>query len=173
MFTVIRQWIRGNQDISIFQTFYQSYRTGFKESTVIGILYIAGGMVLYVDLLYIQSQVLRGVLIILGILYFISFCYIFPILVHYDWKGIKLKLKCSLLFGISYLQYTLMLFVALAAVYFILLMFVPVATVLFGISIGAYIVMWMTHQVFKRIEMQSAATDSKNHKQSLEGDGAA
>ncbi|WP_462413050.1 YesL family protein [Neobacillus sp. Marseille-QA0830] len=173
MFTVIRQWIRGNQDVPIFQTFYESYRTGFKESAMFGLLYIAGGTILYVDLLHIQSQVLRGVMIIIGILYLISLSYIFPILVHYDWKGFKLKLKCSLLFGVSYLQYTLMLFVALAAVYFVLLMFVPVTMVLFGVSIGAYIVMWMANQVFKRIEMQSEAIAAKDRTQPLEGGGGA
>ncbi|WP_042454465.1 YesL family protein [Neobacillus dielmonensis] len=173
MFTVIRQWIRGNKDIPIFETFYQSYRTGFKESALIGLLYLTAGIILYVDLLYIESQVLRGVLIVVGILYLISLSYIFPILVHYDWKGVKLKLKCSLLFGISYLQYTLMLFVVLAAVYFALLMVVPVTMVLFGVSIGSYIVMWLTHQVFNRIEMQAGAMEAKDPNQPLEGGGGA
>lgn len=173
MFTVLRQWIRGNKDIPIFQTFHQAYRTGFKESALIGLLYTAGGIILYVDLLYVESQVLRGLLLVIGALYLISLGYIFPILVHYDWKGVMLKLRCSLLFGISCLQYTLMLFAILAAVYFVLLMFIPVTMVLFGISIGAYIAMWMANQVFKRIEVQAEAMDDKDHKQSLEGGGEA
>ncbi|MDW2876727.1 MULTISPECIES: YesL family protein [Bacillaceae] len=155
MFTVLRQWIRGNKDFPILKAFYHAYRTGFKEASVIGLLYTAGGMVLYVDLLYVESQVLRGLLIVIGVLYLISLSYIFPILVHYDWKSVTLKLKCSLLFGISYLQYTLMLFAALAAVYFILLMFIPITVVLFGVSIGAYITMWTANQVFRRIEWQA------------------
>jgi len=173
MFTVLRQWIRGNKDIPIFLTFYQAYRTGFKESALFGLFYLVGGVILYVDLLYVEAQVLRGLLIVIGALYLVSLTYIFPIIVHFDWKGVMLKLKCSLLFGISYLQYTLMLFAALSAMYFVLLMYIPVTMILFGVSIGGYIVMWMTNQVFKRIEMQAESMEAKKHNQPLEGGGEA
>jgi uncharacterized membrane protein YesL len=95
----------------------------------------------------------------------ISLFYIFPILVHYEWKGVILKLKCSLLFGLSYLQYTLILFVALGAVYFVLLMYPGVLT-FFGLSAGSYMTMWMANQVFKRIEIHAGVAQ-----QPIEGGG--
>jgi uncharacterized membrane protein YesL len=172
MFTVMRQWIRGNKDLPIFKNFLQAFRSGFKESVLIGILYLASGIILYVDLLYVQSQVLRGLLIVIGFIYLISLCYIFPIMVHYDWKRVSLKLKCSILFGISYLQYTLVLFASIAVVYLILLRYSGTIA-FFGISVGGYMIMWMANQVFKRIEIQAGVMEAKAHGQVIKGGGEA
>lgn len=160
MFSVMRQWVRGNKDIPIFKSFLTAYRTGFKESLGIGLFYLACGVILYIDLLYVQSPGLRGLLIVICFLYAVSLLYIFPILVHYDWKRPALKLKCSILFGLSYLQYTLTLLAALAAVYFVLFLFPGVLT-FFGISIGSYLIMWMVNQVFKRIEIQVGVSSTE------------
>lgn len=168
MFFILRQWIRGNTDLPIFKSFLQAYRTGFKESVSIGIFYLISGIILYVDLLYVQSQVLRGLLIVIGFIYMISLFYIFPILVHYDWKSVMLKIKCSILFGISYLQYTLLLFAAIAIVYFLLFMF-PGTIAFFGISIGSYMIMWMANQVFKRIELHAGVMDANHRAHALKG----
>ncbi|MFC4320002.1 YesL family protein [Litchfieldia salsa] len=154
MFTVMRQWIRGNKEISIFKTFFHSFRSEFKESFFFGIIYLVGGIILFVDLIYVQSPLLKGFLIIISFLYTVSLLYIYPILVHYEWQSMIQKLKCSILFGLSYLQYTLMLIVALAVVYFVLFMYPGVLT-FFGISIGSYMIMFMANQVFKRIEMEA------------------
>jgi uncharacterized membrane protein YesL len=165
MFSVMRQWVRGNKDIPVFKSFYRAFTTGFKESLGFGLFYLAGGVILYVDLLYVQSPVLRGTLLVVSFLYTISLFYIFPILVHYEWKSAFLKIKCSLLFGLSYLQYTLILFVALGAVYFVLLMYPGVMT-FFGLSVGSYMTMWMANQVFKRIELYAGVAQ-----QPIEGGG--
>jgi uncharacterized membrane protein YesL len=161
MFTVLRQWIRGNTDIPIFPTFWDTYRTGFKEAAAIGVFYIIVGWILYIDLLYVQSFFLRALLFVVSFAYIVSLCYIFPIVAHYDWKSIVLKVKCSVVFGISYLQYTLLLLIVLAFVYFILFMYPGVLT-FFGISIGCYIIMWLTNQVFMRIEMQAGIQEGKS-----------
>lgn len=170
MFAVIRQWVRGNSDLPIFKLFLNAFRSGFKESVSIGMIYLASGFILYVDLLYVQSQVLRGLLIVISFIYLVSLVYIFPILVHYNWKSKVLKLKCSLVFGVSYLQYTLLLFVALVAVYFVLFMY-PGVMNLFGISIGSYMIMWTANQVFKRIEIQAGVSEAKGNDQPFKGGG--
>ncbi|TCN22714.1 YesL family protein [Mesobacillus foraminis] len=170
MFTVMRQWVRGNKDLPIFKTYFNAYRSGFKESLGAGLFYLACGMILYVDLIYVQSQALKGLLMVICFLYAVSLFYIFPILVHYDWKSPVLKVKCSVLFGLSYLQYTLTLFAALGAVYY-LLYHVPGVLTFFGISIGSYMTMWMANQVFKRIEIQAGIHDVKVNDSLIKGGG--
>lgn len=166
MLTVIRQWIRGNTDIPVFSTFWNNYKTNFKETSLIGITYLIVGIILYTDLLYVQSILLRILLIMVSICYLVSFCYIFPIVAHYDWNSMLLKIKSSLLFGISYLQYTLCLFVLLAIVLVVILLN-PGLFIFFGGSVGGYIIMWMTHQVFTRIEGHTAIKDSEINKSSI------
>ena len=154
MFAVLRKWIRGDKDIPIFKTFLKVYRTDFKEANFIAISYMAAGIILYIDLLYIESQALRGFLLVIGFLYLISLLFIFPMLVHFEMDKVRDKLKYSLIIGISYLQYSLVLIIMLGVVYFLLFM-IPGILTFIGISIGAYLIMWMTHQVFKKIELQT------------------
>ena len=161
MYSVIRQWIRGNSDIPIFSTFWQAYRSSFKEASVIGMIYLVIGWILYVDLLYVQSFYLRALVIFVSFIYVVSLCYVFPIMAHYDWKSTILKIKCSVLFGISYLQYTLILLLAIAIIYLGLFMYSG-ALVFFGISIGSYVIMWMANQVFIKIESQAVLEESGN-----------
>ncbi|MGM7722763.1 YesL family protein [Metabacillus sp. Hm71] len=161
LFTVIRQWIRGNSDIPIFSTFWQAYRSSFKEASATGMIYLVIGWILYVDLLYVQSFYLRALVIFVSFVYIVSLCYVFPIMAHYDWKSTVLKMKCSVIFGISYLQYTLILFVVLALIYLILFMH-PAAFIFIGFSIGSYAIMWMTNQVFMKIETQAGHLESEN-----------
>ncbi|MDQ0232011.1 YesL family protein [Metabacillus malikii] len=159
MYTVQRQWVRGNMEIPIFSTFWQAYRTNIIESSLIGVFYLVVGIILYTDLLYVQSFGLRVLLFIISFLYVISLCFIFPIMVHYEWERTTLKLKCSVLFALSYLQYTLVLLLAVAAIYIVLLMY-PGSLMFFGISLASYTIMWLTHQVFMRIEMQAQLKES-------------
>lgn len=161
LFTVMRQWIRGNSDVPIFPTFWQTYRSSFKEASVIGLIYLFVGWILYVDLLYVQSFYLRALVIFVCFIYVVSLCYVFPIMAHYDWKSMVLKIKCSVLFGISYLQYTLVLLLALAGIYLILFMYSG-ALIFFGISIGNYVIMWMANQVFIKIENQAVLKERKS-----------
>ncbi|WP_078432971.1 YesL family protein [Metabacillus halosaccharovorans] len=161
LYTVIRQWIRGNSDIPIFSTFWKAYRSSFKEASVIGMIYLVIGWILYVDLLYVQSFYLRALVIFVSFIYVVSLCYVFPIMVHYDWKSTIVKIKCSVLFGISYLQYTLIMLLSLAFIYFILFMNSG-ALVVFGVSIGNYVIMWMTNQVFIKVENQAVLLESES-----------
>lgn len=154
MLSILRQWIRGNEEVAIFSTFIRYFRESFKEAAMIGGLYSLVGYVLYVDIVNVSSWHVRVVTLIGAFLYLISLTYIFPLLAHYDWKGIKLKIKMSIVIGFSYLQYTLVLFVAIVVLFALILGLYPGILTFAGASILGYLVMWMTQQVFSKIERE-------------------
>ncbi|ALP38423.1 MULTISPECIES: YesL family protein [Paenibacillus] len=154
MLSILRQWIRGNEEVAIFSTFVRYFRESFKEAAIIGAIYSLVGYVLYVDIVNVSSWYVRVVTLIGAFLYLISLAYIFPLLAHYDWKGIKLKIRMSVVIGFSYLQYTLVLFVAIVALFTLILGLYPGILTFAGASIIGYLVMWMTHQVFSKIERE-------------------
>ncbi|MGN8226919.1 YesL family protein [Paenibacillus polymyxa] len=154
MLSILRQWIRGNEEVAIFSTFVRYVRESFKEAAIIGGLYSLVGYVLYVDIVNVSSWYVRVVTLIGAFLYLISLAYIFPLLAHYDWKGTRLKVKMSIVIGISYLQYTLVLFVAIVVLFALILGLYPGILTFAGASIMGYLVMWMTHQVFSKIERE-------------------
>lgn len=153
LFSVMRKWIQGHEQVSVFQTFWKVYREEFVRSNVIGVVLVIIGTIIYVDLAYIYPtswflHVLRFAIYIFGFLFIVSLFYIFPLLAHYEWKK-RLYLKFSLLLGISYLQYTLSMLV-FSAILFILFAYLPGIVPFFSISILAYGHMWLAYQVFKR-----------------------
>lgn len=60
----------------------------------------------------------------------------------------------SIVIGFSYLQYTLVLFVAIVVLFALILGLYPGILTFAGASIMGYLVMWMTHQVFSKIERE-------------------
>ncbi|MGM0754591.1 MAG: YesL family protein [Bacillota bacterium] len=158
LFSVMRKWIQGHEQVKVFRTFWKVYREEFVRSNLIGVVLLMIGTIIYVDLAYIYPtswflHVLRFAIYIFGFLFIVSLFYIFPLLAHYDWKK-RLYLKFSLLLGLSYLQYTLSMLV-LSAILFVLFAYLPGIVPFFSVSILAYGHMWLAYQVFKKIEFES------------------
>ncbi|MCC9089260.1 YesL family protein [Bacillus sp. A015] len=158
LFSVMRKWIQGHEQVKVFRTFWKVYREEFVRSNLIGVVLLMIGTIIYVDLAYIYPtswflHVLRFAIYIFGFLFIVSLFYIFPLLAHYDWKK-RLYLKFSLLLGLSYLQYTLSMLV-FSAILFVLFAYLPGIVPFFSVSILAYGNMWLAYQVFKKIEFES------------------
>ncbi|HWJ77045.1 MAG TPA: DUF624 domain-containing protein [Niallia sp.] len=154
--SILRQWIRGNTTFPIFQAYKKYYRESFKDSVIISWIYLILGYVLVIDLLHVTNWYLRVCLFFLSFMYLVSAVYIFPIMAHYNWKGILFRMKMAFLFGFSCLQYTLLLFVFVGVIYWASLKFFPGILTFFGISFLFYCFTWTANQVFTRMEIQNA-----------------
>ncbi|MFN2745860.1 MULTISPECIES: YesL family protein [Bacillus] len=105
MFSVTRQWVKGETDIPVFQTFFQAFKKEWAGSSILGFILAAIALVLYVDFqivsIYFQGQpAVLSLFISLFIIYAIIFLYTFPIYVHYQMKRIDV-LKYSFMIGFS------------------------------------------------------------------------
>lgn len=155
MFSLIRQWVRGNEDQPLVSTFIRYFKENYRESVLVSWLLIAGGIILVVDLLHISSWYLRVVIWIAVFFYLIAAIYIFPTMVHYNWKSFRLKLKMSFILGFSHLQYTLVLIVVISLVTLLVASILPSIVTFFGVSVIAYLIMWTANQVFQRVEQKN------------------
>lgn len=153
--SVIRQWLKGNDQMNIFPSFWKYYKETFKESILISVLYVIIGVILVVDFIYVPVWYGRIFFGFILFFFLISTVYIFPVMVHFDWDSIWLKVKMSFIIGFSYLQYTLLLFVVLGAVYVLIGQFYPGIVTFFGFSFLLYAMMWNAYQVFLRMEMDA------------------
>lgn len=92
MFAVVRKWMLGKEDVSIFRTFWTAYKQEFLKSNLLGLIIFAVGTVLYIDFQFVNnasSSLISVLYIPFFILTFIFICmlfYILPIFVHYDMK---------------------------------------------------------------------------------------
>ncbi|MFP7473041.1 DUF624 domain-containing protein [Niallia taxi] len=162
--SICRQWIRGNS-VPVFKTYWQYYKENFKESVIISWIYLFVGFVLVVDLLTVTNWYLRVALLIVGCIYLLSFVYIFPIMAHYNWNGIFLKIKMSFLFGIACLQYSLIFFLVAGVLYWAAITFFPGVLTFFGVSFLFFLITWTANQVFTRMEIEDAKEANINEKE--------
>lgn len=160
VFSIIREWFRGNDDLPVFKTYVRNYKGYYKESLVLSFIYGVIGFILVIDFIYMNRWEYRVLFGVILFLYFISASYIFPIIVHYDLKTLKEKVKYSFLIGFSYLQYTLVSLVAIAVIYLSVAHFYPALFAFYGFSFLIFILMGNAFMVFNRIE-ESAKEEMK------------
>jgi uncharacterized membrane protein YesL len=142
MYGVVREWKKQN-DIRIFFAFFRLFKENFKQSFLIGILWLVFTGLLLGDLIIINQlnssvkYILFSFLFLMGILYLFVSIYIFPVLVHYQvtWKN---AIKNAMLLSISRLHHTILSILIIAAV-MVLCFYLPAAMML-GFSISAYLV---------------------------------
>lgn len=158
LFTVLRQWMMGRDSVSAFRIFRQTFRREFLKSNAIGIIFLAGGYILRVDLIFLKSStnpVLQGVLILmlcLGLLYFITLLNFFPVYVHFDIPFFR-YFQYALMIGISQLPTTIMMVIGGIAL-FCLYWYVSGLMPLLCASLFSLIIMWFGSRAFKKIEIE-------------------
>ncbi len=142
LFGVVREWKKQN-DIRIFSAFFRLFKENFKQSFLVGIVWLVFTGLLLGDFI-ITNQVNSSVkyilfsfFFLLGILYLFVSIYIFPVMVHYQvtWKN---AIKNAVLLSISRLHHTILSILIIAAG--IVLCFYLPAAMMLSFSISAYLV---------------------------------
>lgn len=152
VFSIIREWFRGNDDLPVFKTFVLNYKTYYKKGLILSLVYGVVGIILVVDFAYVSRWELRVFFGMMLFFYYLSLSYLLPILVHYDLKTLKESIKYSFLIGFSYLQYTLVSLVVIVAIYIMVARLLPALFTFFGFSVVFFILMGNANMVFNRIE---------------------
>ncbi|MFB3160231.1 YesL family protein [Neobacillus sp. 179-J 1A1 HS] len=92
MFAVARKWMLGNDEMSIFKTFWTAYKREFLKSNILGVIIVAIGLILYIDFQFVQhaansfASFLYVPFFIITLIFISMLFYIIPIFVHYDMK---------------------------------------------------------------------------------------
>ncbi len=104
----------------IFKDFWRSFKGNFKQSTLLWLLFLVVGFVLYVDYKVIPamptefSRVFSIALILLLFLYFLMMTYVFPYIARFEDKP-RVVLKNAFLMGASHVGYSLLMMAVSAA----------------------------------------------------------
>lgn len=156
MYTVFRKWSMGENDVPVFTTFWESYRKDFLKANALGIVILAIGYMLYVNLNYFELQgawisvISRYLLLIAAAIYGIMAIYIFPLFVHYENKFF-IYFKNSILVAIYHPIRTVYVIAACVTLYY-LFSVIPVFIFLLGASLTSMVIMWIVYRTFLRIE---------------------
>jgi uncharacterized membrane protein YesL len=156
MFGIVRKWIMGQEDIPIFKTFWQTYRSDFKKSNLIGFFLMAVGFILYIDFRFLITldglllHLMTFAFISLLILYLIILFFIFPTFVHFQLTVLQ-YFKYAIIIGVFCPHITFLMAIAVIALYFIVTAF-PGFFPFFSASTLSFSMMWLAFYAFRKIK---------------------
>ncbi|BAI86518.1 hypothetical protein Bsub01_01138 [Bacillus subtilis] len=153
-------------NVPVLKTFWQEYKGEFFRSNLLGAVLALIGVIIYIDLAFIYPShsllhILRFAIMIFGFLFVSMLFYVFPLLVHFDWKK-RLYVKFSLLLSVAYLQYTFAM-LALTVALFFLLAYLPDIVPFFSVSLISYCHMRIVYAVLLKVEQQGGEPQRESH----------
>lgn len=164
MFSVIRQWLRGNTDLPVLKTYWDYYRKDFWKSNVIGLFVGSIIALIAIDILFIQANGSTGLawtnipLFAFMLLFLLFLFHLFPTFAHYDVSAGKVIKHAFLLTLVNPVS-SLFILLCLVPLVFIMQL-APALAFIFGGSVYAFITMWITMKVFDKAQQKNMAAGS-------------
>ena len=113
MYYVTLKMVR-NEEAYIVRSFFKSFKQNFKQATIINLIMLLIGLVLYVDLNVSKAmqggagQIFQIIFMAFVLIYFILFLYVYPVLARF-YNTIKNTIKNALFMAIRHLPYTVVM----------------------------------------------------------------
>lgn len=156
LFTIVRQWLEKEGDLSVFKTFFTVFKREFFKANFIGLILAIVGYVLYIDFVYLGvvhgyvHTFLATALVFISLWFAAMVMFIIPVYVHYDLPLLK---YFNYAFIISLINPHIVIFMGLLiALTYRLFARIPGLTLFFFASTMATIMMWCALLAFRRME---------------------
>ena len=159
MFAVARKWMLGDDELSIFKTFWTTYKREFFKSNLLGIILIAIGLILYIDFQFVLHSsnsfvsILYVPLFIITLIFISMLFYIIPIFVHYDMKMTQV-IKTSFFVMIMNPLSTFYMLIGSFGIIFVL-SYAPPICILYSGNLLALFIMKPATTAFEKINHKS------------------
>lgn len=156
MFGVIRGSLRDQSDVPVFKTFVQMYKEAFGKANLLGWGAFLVGFSLYFyyawsrNLTGFVAVVLMMIVIFLAIIYLMTVLFLVPVYVHFDIKILEV-IRHATFIAISH-PFHLIAMVATFIGFWYLLFYIPGAIVFIGLSLLAYVLMFIANAAFNSME---------------------
>lgn len=161
-----------NEEAYIFRSFFKSFRQNFKQATIIHLIMVAAGVLLYLDTTIVKamgepvSSVMSVIFAVFTMIYVMILLYLYPILAKF-YNSVKNTFTNAILMAIRHLPYTVIMLIISALP--VLIFFVPsfqaqmtliLLFLLFGFAVVAYCNSYFFVKVFdKYIPAEEEETD--------------
>ncbi|GAE27379.1 hypothetical protein JCM9140_3515 [Halalkalibacter wakoensis JCM 9140] len=156
MFSLIRQWLRGNSEMPVFPSFWNYYKKEFWKSNRLGFIFYLIGFIVGFNIIFLHANIgelltWASAPLLAGLLIFILLTvYTLPTYAHYDLPVLKIIRNAFLTMLVSPLH-SFFIIISLAAFYMIVSV-IPALGLAFGASFSTFIIMWSTLHAFAKIE---------------------
>ncbi len=164
MYSIMRKWLDGEDDFSVFPTFLSYYQSEFKQANIIGLVLFIVSLFIVIDTQLIGSfdgvilYIFFSSLITVSILFLLVMLYIFPLVVQYKNTTFQ-YFKSALILGVSFPVRTLVMLGSILSILFICFIFPAISFFYLGSGLS-FITMFFTDHLFRKMnEKQMVVTN--------------
>jgi uncharacterized membrane protein YesL len=161
MFVIVRKILMDKDEIPILKTFWESYKSEFLKSNILGLILIITGYILYIDILFLRNStgfinLLYYPTLVLALGFVLTLLYVFPTFVHFDQRILQVIKNAFVIMLMNPLSTVLMVIGSFAV--YLLMTTIPGLIPLFSGSILSFVIMWASFFAFSRLKkIQDAA----------------
>lgn len=153
---VARKWMMGEQEMNIWNTYKQIYRSEFSSANRMGWILSVIGIILYSNYRVILNHAGEFVFAVPFAFYLLVFFYTilviwsFPLLIHYKatWRQ---HFKNAIIIGLTKIHYTIFCGALIFAIIYLSLSY-PGIIPFFTISLMGLACMWFTLKIFNQLD---------------------
>ncbi len=163
MFTVEYKNVINDHATSVTKEYLAAFKANFKQATLTWLIYMAAMIVVGADIAIVRSgeiaipSIIGTMVIVLGVLVFLSALYTFALLSHYE-NTIRNTLKNAWILLIANLPRTalMVLFIGIwgAVLWMFFYQILPLI-LLFSLSVPGWFVMLLMSHIFEKLDSQS------------------
>ncbi|MGM7702761.1 YesL family protein [Pseudalkalibacillus sp. Hm43] len=156
MFSLVRRWVRKDDDFSVLPLFWETYKADFKRTNGFGWIMLVLGVILYLDYMYFASSnstlffLLKSFTIMLVFVYALILMMIFPVFAHYKISILHLFRNAVFISMLHPLKSVIAL-LGSGAIGLIMVL-LPTLIPFFGGSLIALYLTWITQHMFLKID---------------------
>ena len=159
LFAVTRQWIKGEKDLKLFQTYWHYYKADFIRSNLIGLIISAILYIVYVNYLFVEFYYSEAIqfyiyFVIFAVAIFVIMTTInmFSIIAHYRFKTMQyFKVASGMVF---FKPFNTLLQLLWLFVYYVIAIEWPKVFLTLGVSVLAFLLMSTNYHAFEKHDRQ-------------------
>ncbi|MBU9712886.1 DUF624 domain-containing protein [Bacillus tamaricis] len=156
LFSIVRDWLRGDLDTSLFSRYLKYYKGEFVRSNILGVLFMILFYIIYVNFSFVSYYYDESIQIYIyiiiagfGTILLMTFVNLFSVIAHFEYKIFQyIKVAAGLVF-LKPIN-TLFQLIWLVA-YFIIAINHPTIFVVIGVSVFAFVLMSINYSTFKKL----------------------
>lgn len=146
VFSVLKKMIMEDENAAVLSPFFKTFKSEFIKSNVIGYIFLIIGSILYVNLRIIESidnnflqLSMASITVVIAIVFILTFIYIFPIFVHFNFKLLQYPVH-ALVLAIAKPLHTIFLLLVLGVIGYLFFV-LPELVLIFGFSAVCFVIM--------------------------------
>ncbi|SDJ25208.1 YesL family protein [Salimicrobium halophilum] len=151
-FSVVRQWLNGNQSEKLLPLFISYYRQDFVKTNLLGLWVTFLLLLIYLDIFYLQQNASLLAIPFFAFMFIISLylLYVFPVYAHFEYSVAQI-IKNSFLLPLVSPAATVSQVIS-TGLLVVIYVFFPALAVIFGMSLFAFLTTWNARFAFHKLE---------------------